>query len=348
MCPSITEFRSRIRRLLENEVAATSRKPRDVVIFAIDGIPYEIAVHNWRHAETVRLRAVFPTTSSTCWLSSLTGLTVPRHGIPGVVFRVADGSLINVFEYNSNLDVPANGNIFSDAARLGYEPCSIMGDFEPYDCSWRTELLRDSRIIRGYRFYTTGSSCPPAAICDAVRRALKACTEQQNQGRTRLIWCFIDADQHIHRKGYDDELSDFLGNIEKLALELAAGGMLPLAHSDHGLVRTAHNAALEQLIHGILRQYACSMGGAGRTRWIYAKPEVEEHLAFELRRQLKGQIRVCEADIFFEQNSIARTRVGEVLLVADGEEFMTFSDHRFDHGSLTDTELFVPLSSWHK
>ena len=346
ICPSITEFRSRIRLLLEDELGAIGREPRDVVIFAIDGIPYQCAVRHWRHAETSKMCSAFPTTSSTCWLSSLTGMSVARHGIPGVVFRVTDRDLVNVFEYGGNLNIPSTGNIFSDAARLGYEPWSIMGDLEAYDCSWRAELLQHSQALSGYRFYTNAKTSCPLAICGTLRQAINACAKRKPRHRARLIWCFIDADHHIHRKGYDDDLSKFLDNIEGLALDLKHEAVLPVAHSDHGLVRTLHNHDLENLLDGLLKRCECSIGGAGRTRWIYVKPDSKNEVMAELIRAMPVQMRVCGAEEFFEQGSIAKTRVGEVMLIAEGEEFMTFSDHKFDHGSLTDAELFVPLSYW--
>ena len=344
--PSITSFRSRIRVLLERELGAIGREPRDVVILAIDGIPHELAVAHWKHAETSRMTSVFPTTSSSCWLSSLTGATVSAHGIPGVAFRVANGELVNVFEYAGGLDVPITGNIFSDAAAVGYEPWSVVGDLEPYDCSWRAELLRDSRTLTGHRFYTDSNLRSPERICSVLRNVIKASTCGNSDRPARLLWCLIDADRHIHRNGYDKDIVCFLNEIEKLALELKNQGILMIAHSDHGLVRTRHNCELEEYFQHLLARYACNMGGAGRTRWVYVQSDRRNELWTELVRHVGSLMRICPSDEMFERWSVAHKRVGEIILVAESEDFLTFSGHQFDHGSLLEVEVHVPFSQW--
>ena len=344
--PSITSFRSRIRSLLERELGAIGREPRDVVILAIDGIPHELAVAQWKHADTSRMTSVFPTTSPTCWLSSLTGANVSSHGIPGVVFRVSNGDLINVFEYAGDLDVPITGNVFSDAAAMGYEPWSVVGDLESYDCSWRASLLRDSRTLTGHRFYTDSKLKCPEQICSVLRTVISASIRGKSYRQARLLWCFIDADRHIHRKGYDKDIICFLNEIEKLALELKNQDILMIAHSDHGLVRTTYNSELEEYFQHLLRRYACNMGGAGRTRWMYVQPDRRNDLWSELVRDVRSAMRVCSSDEMFEKGSVAQKRVGGIILIAEREDFLILSGHRFDHGSLLDVEVHVPFSQW--
>src|SRR5207245_312786 len=97
----IASFREHVRALLAND-------RRDVIVLAVDGIPYELARTVWRRAHITRARSVFPTTSSTAWLTSLTGESVDAHGIPGVVFEV-DGALVDVYSYTGSLgDAPRN------------------------------------------------------------------------------------------------------------------------------------------------------------------------------------------------------------------------------------------------
>ena len=343
-CPSITGFRSRIRSLLVSEGLTASR--RDIIILAIDGIPHELALASWPHANIYRMCSVFPTTSSTAWLSSLTGAEVERHGIPGVVFKIADGELINIFEYRGWLDSPTMGNIFSDAVDNGYFPISVMGDLEPYDCAWRSALLSHSQLMRGYRFYTAPQPNEPTALCQKVLRAVSACLEVHSSKKPKLVWCFIDADRHIHHRGYDEDLMRFLGLIEDLALGFTRQGAVVIAHSDHGLTRTNHNLAVQLLLEQLQAQYKCVIGGAGRTRWIYARPATEDHLFAILERSLPSTIRVCLADEVFGTGSLARARVGAIVLIAKGEEFMTFSGQQFEHGSATEAELYVPFAQW--
>jgi hypothetical protein len=317
-----------------------------VVIFAVDGIPYELALAAWPHAEVSQMRSVFPTTSSSAWLSSLTGAEVGLHGIPGVVFKSPGGDVINVFEYKGSLDLPATGNIFSDAAALGYLPVSVVGDWEPYDCAWRDALLRDSRPLMGYRFYTAPTPREPRQLSLRALRAVSECLDAPRPRPPALVWCFIDADQHIHHQGYDEALVSFLGLLDEVAVELTRRGVIVVAHSDHGLVPTNHNPDVVRLLEEVQARYDCALGGAGRTRWLYTRPATEDRVAAALERSLPSSVRVRPADEVFDAGSRARARVGEVVLIADGEDFMTFSGQRFDHGSSTEAELNVPFAQW--
>lgn len=343
-CLSIKTFRDRVRSLLLSERARST--PHHVVILAIDGIPYELAACEWPNARIDELQSVFPATSPTAWLSSLTGAEVARHGIPGVVFKAINGKLINVFEYEGRLDCPSMGNIFSDAAALGYIPVSIAGDWEPYPCSWRDALLIHSRIAFGYRFYTASPELPPEALVDEMMRAIHACLEAQPVGVPKLVWCFVDADHRIHRHGYDPNLLRFIRLLDRAASDLASEGNIVLAHSDHGLLFTEHTAEIARLIRDLELQHGCQIGGAGRTRWIYSPPKGEDRVISMLEQSLPRSVRIRHADDLFPAGSLARSRVGNIVLVAEGSEFVTMPGHCFDHGSFTNVEMSVPFAEW--
>jgi len=342
---SVTTFRSRLRSLLKNECGATGRTRRNIIIFAVDGIPYDLACSSWPNALVLKMRSVFPTTSATAWLSSLTGAEVRRHGIPGVAFREPAGSSIMVFEYRGRLDSPATGNIFSDAADLGYSPISVVGDLEPYDCTWRSRLLAHSRQLFGHRFYTASENLTPSLLCAHLREAVTATLECSSKF-PRLVWCFIDVDRRIHHHGYDTLVHRFLHCLDSLGRYFTRQGCLVLAHSDHGLTPTTHNAELQHCMDDLQEIYQCPMGGAGRTRWLYPASGTEERVSSELRRFLPSTVDICSADQLFGEGSLARSRVGEILLVAKATEFVTASGYRFDHGSLTEAELNVPFARW--
>jgi hypothetical protein len=341
---SITAFRGEIRNLLAQQSSAG--RQHDIVILAIDGVPYDLAAASWPNARITRSRSVFPSTSSTAWLSSLTGQTVGGHGIPGVVFDVGSAGLINIFEYRGQLDCPDTGNIFSDASDFGYLPISIMGDWEPYDCSWRDILLRHSVVTSGARFFTSPSPWSPGSTCASLLSAIMARLDRRELSAPKLVWCFVDADRHIHHHGYDEDLLRFLEMIEDIALELARRDTIVVAHSDHGLVRTSNNAKLAQLVETLQDEYRFGIGGAGRVRWIYPKEHTRRELVSRLEQSLSPAVRLCAADEVFGQRSLARDRVGEIVLIAEDVEFLTFSGHRFDHGSSTEGELNVPLAIW--
>lgn len=341
---SITAFRGAIRSLLESEAAAR----RDVVILALDGVPHELAAALWPHARIEKMRSVFPTTSSSAWLSCLTGLEVARHGVPGVVFRTESDPLINVYEHRTALEMPRQGNIFSDAAAVGYAPVALLGDLEPLACTWTDALLEHSRQVAGHRFYAADDGRPPQAMLRSVELALASCLGGARCERPRLIWCFVEVDRRIHMHGYDGDVIDFLEGIDGLALRMVEHGAVVVAHSDHGLVHTRHDASIDALLAGLPAEFGCAMGGAGRTRWFYTAPGSDDKLIAHLRRELPGSVHMCTAGEVFARDSLARSRVGDVVLIARGTDFVTFAGQCFDHGSDTDAELYVPYAVWNR
>lgn len=342
--PSITAFRAELQSILSGEARS---RGRDVVVFAIDGVPYRIAAAIWRRAAIKRLQSVFPTTSSVGWLSSLTGEDVDAHGVPGVVFRDPKGGsgLVEVFSYKGPLCGPMNGNVFSDAVSLGYQPISLLGDLQSCDCSWRDSLLQHSRPLSGGRIYTADDLLQPEEICRSLRDTIDPLLTAPSEC-SRLIWCFVDLDQHIHRSGYDEHVLSLLECFEGLALELIARDAIVLAHSDHGLVRTENDPAISQLFATLESEFDCAVGGAGRARWIYAPSSATSVVREELMSALPASSRVCSPTEFFAAGGLAHSRVGEIMVLAEGDEFVTSPGYAYDHGSLADDEINVPLACW--
>jgi hypothetical protein len=341
--PPVTVFRKRLRDILQAEKAAGSS--RNVLVFAVDGIPCELALSSWKKAWTEKLRSLFPTTSSTVWLSCLTGMNVADHGIPGVVFRMEEGQdPVNVFSYKGDIAGIDIGNIFTDALDLGYEPYSIRGDLEQLDCSWRDLLLRSSKAGASLPFFTGDVLPSPRELCGQVRRSVLD-TLQAAQGRPCLVWTFIDADQYIHKHGYDDYLLQFLAVFEELAEELAQNAIV-IAHSDHGLTPTRSDARVQEILDELQQAHGCAIGGAGRTRWVYCKEEKTESLIALLKSRLPPSVLTGRTAHFFDKDSPSGKRMGNIILVAEGEEFIVPEGYLFDHGSLTGAELFVPCSEW--
>jgi hypothetical protein len=346
--PSITSFRRRIGALVRRE--ASAERSRSVLVFAVDGVSHEVALEAWPRARTTPMRSVFPTTSSVGWLSSLTGLDAGEHGVPGVVFRLGDGELIDVYSYHGDALGAARENVFSDAAAHGYAPLALLGDLASYPCSWRDLLLAHSRPVQGCTFFTASGPRYVAPelkeLESGIRRTLsrpKAITASS----PCLAWCFVELDRHVHHHGYDGYAMRALALIERLAAELAEEGWVVVAHSDHGHAATAHDRELEGILERLRNAHGFGMGGAGRARWLYPGPGGEEALAEDLRRELPPGVALRPADELFPARSLARRRVGDLVLVAEGEAFLAQPGYRFDHGSLTPGEVLVPFSEWH-
>jgi hypothetical protein len=312
----------------------------------LDGVPVTLARQCWQSAAVEMLHSVFPTTSSCAWLSSLTGATVEEHGIPGVVFQIDEGMPINIYNYHGHLYVPQAGNVFSDASLLGYFPCAITSDLEVHQCSLLRELTRHAHIIPGHRFYTKDPCHSPSRMLGEVWRSIDEALARPTTGMSKLVWCFVEVDRRVHLHGYDDEVVEFISGIDDLSQRLVERGCVVVAHSDHGLVLTHHDATLAEALARIPSELNCTAGGAGRTRWFYASAEQEDRLVQRLRSTMPDSVYLCSADEVFEPGSLSRSRVGRVILIARGTVFATYDGYRFEHGSDTYNELCVPLAQW--
>jgi Type I phosphodiesterase / nucleotide pyrophosphatase len=339
--PSIASFRRQVQAIL----ASRSGPQRHVIVLGVDGIPYELARQVWRRAHLSRARSVFPTTSATAWLTSLTGEAVDSHGIPGVVFAVPDdGPLIDVYTYQGPLGDAPPEDLFSDAARAGYTPVAILGDLEDTRCTWRDLLVHRAHRVHGHPFFARlDGALDPQALADRLAAAVEHALS--SHPGPCLVWCFVDADRHIHRRGYDPAMLTFLEIIDELAAEWARDATV-IAHSDHGLVATRHDPLVADVLERVIAAERCRMGGAGRTRWLYVEPSAERRVRDELLSRLPASIRIHHADELFAPGSPARRRVGSIVLVAHGEDFLAADGVRFEHGSMTEAEFDVPVAEW--
>ncbi|KMY85515.1 hypothetical protein BUMB_03389 [Candidatus Paraburkholderia calva] len=346
----LTSFRGRISRLLQDEMSNGVR--RSIIIIALDGIPFDLALACWPQAHLERMSSVFPTTSSAAWMSALTGLRVERHGIPGVVFAMesANSVLVNLYDYQHELGGPDEGNIFSDAREAGYAPLALAGDLAVAPCSWLRRLLAHSVSTRSSQFYaalTRQAEFPRAtSIIERLRADIDAVLALATPDCPILCWCFVEVDRYIHLYGYDDHVNSFLKGIENLAIDLVEAGHVVVAHSDHGLVPNTHCTGVESALRDIARRYALDIGGAGRTRWFYTSVEQEAEIRDFSAACLAGVANVHSTSDYFTPGSLAAARAGSVSIQAIGERFIGDLAYSHDHGAMSAVEVSVPFAVW--
>ncbi|MFD9332951.1 alkaline phosphatase family protein [Streptomyces sp. NPDC060028] len=316
--------------------------PRHVVVLALDGVPLELARVSWSQAHVTAMRAVFPTTSSAGWLSSTTGLTVDEHGVPGVVFTVC-GRLIDVFQEVVVDLCPIYDNLFGDATRLGYAPLALLGDLQNLPGRWRNVLLAGARQTPGPALFTRADGAATAA---SVLRTALVHWIQASDHHPKLVWCHVDIDAHIHRHGYDAPVQAFLEAVDRLAGDLADRGAVVIAYSDHGLVPTTHDSAVAGLLERAQRDLGCRLGGAGRTRWLYTPEFRDGEVRDFLAQSLPASIRILTSDEVFDPGGQSHSRVGSLVLVAEGEGFLVRPGDTYEHGSTTSAEVDIPLAQW--
>lgn len=342
---SITSVRARVQALMAGEIA--SGAPRHIVVLAIDGVPASLARPMWRAAAVTTLTSVFPTTSSAAWLSSLTGMAVARHGIPGAVFKTDEGQLINIFTHTAPVPTPAVDNLFSDAAACGYLPVAPAGDWDGVAPAWLDTLLRGALRVPSPPFFSAAAAPGGAGVASTILGTVLACCARADAGQPALVWCFIEADHHIHYHGYDADMHAFLATLDTLADRIAdALDAVVVCHADHGLVPTRHVPDIAAILAALPDTYAAQLGGAGRTRWIYPCARTSDRMRAFLERALPTSVRLHEAGALFGTHGLARRRVGEIVLVASGPDFVTFDGQSYEHGAWDDDERLVPYATW--
>jgi hypothetical protein len=328
------QFRERLRSRM-------SRKTH-LIVFALDGIPGKLADALWQTPVIERWCAVFPTTSTTGWLSSLTGLSVKEHGIPGVVFRYSDhpDSLINICQYQADALAIPTDNIFHDARRCGYLPQAVIGDLLPIEGTWTRALLHGAEIIDRTAFFTLSPPQMVRVLLDRLETAIE--NALQRSSSPSLIWVFIDIDHYIHTQGYDVHVKAFLQGIEQLATALAQRGCDAIAHSDHGLVPVTHDEQIAHQIALLCKQFDATMGGAGLTRWFY----LPDKNILPFQRALTDRLGTFAEVVLAQELNDVHARSGVLFLIARGERFIASPDYRYEHGSRQPDELDVFYAVW--
>ncbi|MCI4002820.1 alkaline phosphatase family protein [Dickeya dianthicola] len=350
LIPDISLTRHIIRDKLYHKKAGAQQK--SVIIFAVDGVPFRLAKQYWPSApQKIMLRSLFPTTTSSVWLTIVSGDKPSIHGVPGVVFRPESNteSLINIFQYQGALGYTPQESIFSDAAKQGITPLVISGDLECHISSWQRSLLCHAHEITGFPIYQSekykqGKLSSRQAL-NTIRQAINETLNSLKE--PALIWYFIDLDLHIHHHGYDPHTMAMLTGIDELAQQLTRQGLRVIAHSDHGLVETTHSEYIENVMQNAMDKYAATMGGAGRTRWLYTRQYQD---AFRFLRQ------ALPADILLAKKPQSPTaspnlftdRLGDIIMISRGNTFICPPSYHYEHGSLTIDEVFVPLFFWHR
>lgn len=339
MIPDLCSIRSDIGSLM---VPGPDRHYEMVIALALDGVGIRNAAECLRHATVLPRKAVFPTTSATGWLSSMLGAPVDTHGVPGVVFAV-DGALKNVYSTTTPL-CPPSSTVFHDALRVGYRPVALCGDLTAFvGGSWMSALLDGAQIVSGPKL-VTGAGLTAASV-QSLEEGVQAARAQRH-APPPFVWVHIDIDQHIHRHGCDDAVRWFLREIDRLACEWVDQAGLVVAWSDHGLVRTDNHLGLQAMLARLGEDWGVTFGGAGRTRWVYSRPEVHEAVTQTLVRELPDGIRVADRADFFDAQGNAYERVGQTLLIAEGRSFLADSGVSYEHGSLLPDEVDVYLAVW--
>jgi hypothetical protein len=337
-----------------------------LIVLAVDGIAWHAAAAHWTPDRLTPLTSTFPSTSTTAWLTSTTGLTPDRHGVPGVRYRGGAGLLFDCLTDTAAgrvgdwaADDPAGEvaigplpTIFDEAAARGAAATALPGDLATMPGRWTEALLRGARRTAPTGDWSTLRHAPVQAVRSVagdVGRVLSA-------GGPRLVWAFLHLDPYVHRHGYDAVIGAALAEIQAVAARWAAAGHTVVGYADHGATGTAAPATgtweTAWAAAGSPRLCRLPVGGAGRVRWWYPRPgragEVRERLAAALgpHALVLASDELADLGLAAAGGLVAR-RVGEVVALATGDRFPLLDPaDRYEHGSITETEMLIPFAVW--
>ncbi|MDI5962327.1 alkaline phosphatase family protein [Streptantibioticus silvisoli] len=336
-----------------------------VILLAMDGLSHRAAEHSLSGAGLWRLRSTFPSTSTTAWLTAVTGAGAAEHGAIGMVYRApgADHATHLITGDRIAFDPPGPGTaagepivphatVFDRCAARGTPAVAVGAELNGLRGPWVTALLHGARLLPTPR---TPLSTDPVAVVARVVAEVDAVPPDPSTGeRPPLIWAYVNLDDHIHQAGYDERLHEAVRLLDTAARRWARAGRSVVAHADHGQTRVARDPALHDAWARLDAPEHCLMpgGGAGRTRWLYPRPGRERELADRLADALGDHARVytpaeLDAAGLLPATPAVLERIGAVVAVAATARFPV-PDPRvgFEHGALTQEETHVPLAGW--
>ena len=325
-----------------------------VVVLAFDGLGFDLARDALAPAQLVALTTTFPSTSITAWTTLLTGARPGDHGLVGAQIRAQTGDrLVDCFSETAGLDVahlpPTVFERFSDRGAR----CHVaLGEMATWPTWWRSFVTRGASVLAPADDWDLIRDDLPrtvAAVRTEVLRGVRASASAPS-----VVWCWINIDDHVHRHGVTREVVRAVGELARLAEELADRGRTVVAVSDHGLVPARCPTALRRRWDRLTGPGRCRLpsGGAGRVRWCYPEAGRAEELHAELADLLGDQALVVWRDELDEWGLLpattrVRRAVGELVCLAVGPRFpLPVPGLRYEHGSVTPAEMIVPVAVW--
>lgn len=338
---------------------------RGVILLAVDGLSHEAAEHSLTGARLWPLRSTFPSTSTTAWLTAVTGTGADEHGAIGMVYRAPDAGHATHLITGARLGfhpLPPGGSpgeliqprttVFDRCADRGTPAVAVGAELNRLTGPWVTALLHGARLVpTPYPDLVTD----PVTVVRRVVAEVDAVSADLAAGeRSPLIWAYVNLDDHIHQAGYDQRLHEAVRLLDAQANRWAEAGWSVLAHADHGQAQVTPDAELHDAWARLDAPEHCLMpgGGAGRVRWLYPRPGRERELADRLESALTKHARVLtpaglDAAGLLPASPTVMARIGAVVAVATSARFPV-PDPRlgWEHGALTEEETHIPLAGW--
>ena len=327
---------------------ASVRNASQVVLLVIDGLGWEQLQERTALAPTLcsfeggAITSVVPSTTSTALTSIVTGLTPAEHGIIG--YRVdLGGDIVNILRWST-----VDGD-----ARKRHPPRDVQ-PFPPF----LGELVPVISKIELENSGFTGAHLAGAKM-SGWRTMSNIAVEvgAQLTAGHRVVYAYYDGiDKVAHEKGFGPYYDAELKTVDRMigdVLEAMPPEAALLVTADHGQVDVGPRVlppAPEVL--ALTR----SQSGEGRLRWLHARPGAAADLLAAATAAHDDVAWVVAREQVLDEGWFGPTmagpivrRLGDVALVAHAP--VSFDDPHDSgpfqlvcrHGSLTSTEMLVPL-----
>jgi hypothetical protein len=351
--PSLLGQLAQPRRALPPWIPALVAEARQIVLLVVDGLGAEqlrergdlapMLSSGWGGAITT----VAPSTTACALTTLVTGKVPADHGVVG--YRLAlDGDVMNVLQWSvrgvdARMRVPAH--VFqpfpSFPGSTGVVPVVTRYDYGPTGFT-AAHLGR----VELHRWNTA------AGLVTTVRQLAAS-------GAPFVYAYYEGIDRVAHAEGlgeyYDDELRAADRLVADVLDALPAGAVLVVT-ADHGQVEVG--SSVEVFGPEIMADVSL-ISGEGRFRWLHARPGAEAALLDAAIERHSDVAWVRTRDQIIEDgwlggvpSATVAARLGDVALVPHAP--MAFLDPadtgelrlKARHGSLTPSEMLVPLRAW--
>lgn len=356
---------------LFNIISSLLESKKEIIVFAVDAISYEYfckeIIPQIKYPDTKMggpLSSVFPSTSATCWASILTNTLPSEHGIYGTSFTHEQTGFNYIWHRNCFCDrdriiqnkyknakfnlVLTDKNIFQELLNRGYNCYDIGHYFEKCESTPLITRLTKGAIRIQSDFEMADLMENPEIVAEKCIHDIRQILERDKT--RKMIWTYIDTDNFIHHYGYKQLTRNFdwekifsfwddYYNEERAFIFL----------SDHGQIRqkdVCWDVLKESKYCDKLR---CNTGGAGRVLYFYPNQGEEEDAIKWIAEIVGNTGKIYNKQELVKygllrENARCLERVGDLIAIGYEENFpSTGQDYLFEHGSLSEQEMFVPI-----
>jgi hypothetical protein len=332
-----------------------SRKDR-VIVVLVDGLGSENLRQRAGHAPFLHdsfrkgksISASFPATTSVNIGSFATGLMAGEHGLVGhQVWDRLENERINLLVgWNERTDPQKwqPHRLVSEEAFSKGITCNVIAAEEYRSTGFTKATMRQANFIAA------------DSIDDRIAQAIS--TANSKEASISYVY-FPELDKYGHQNGWTSTgwaalLEQIDAGLRRLASKLGGAGLIITA--DHGMVETARDRQLrlDSELAGLSLEF---FGGDTRCSYLYFAEPNDASVAIERLSPLSYAFgahhtsELIEGGWYGSIGSQAKNRLPEVILLARSNYTLyhsNFSKQRaFDmishHGSISDTELKVPL-----